>query len=186
MKRLLILFAILLCCTQLTSAQVPKSKHPIAEVKHTAQPIAAPKECLMAFREFFSYVQKKEPDIVRDEQARQRWLTQRFRQELMDKFATFKEAPDENPYHPDNQSFIGAWDYPSTYSIVASRRYGNRAIIDVLYKWGPGTNYPGDERTSSFIFLLEEGKWKLDDIYTFGGTFAEAESLSQYFRGKEK
>jgi hypothetical protein len=38
--------------------------------------------------------------------------------------------------------------------------YGKRAVIDVLYKWGPKTNYPGDERTTSFIFLLEDGAWK--------------------------
>ena len=186
MNRLPILFAFLLFCTQVVPAQVPSSKHPIAEVKSTAAPVGAPKECLQAFREFFTYLQKSEPSIVRDEQARQRWLTQRLRKELMDKMATFKDAPDENPNHPDNQTFIGAWDFPSTYAIVASRRYGQRAVIDVLYKWGPNTNYPGDERTSSFIFLLEEGKWKLDDIYTFRGKFVEAESVSQYFRSKEK
>jgi hypothetical protein len=60
----------------------------------------------------------------------------------------------------------------------------SRAIIDVLYKWGPKTNYPGDERITSFIFLLEDGAWKLDDVYTFRGKFAQAESLNQYFREK--
>jgi hypothetical protein len=49
---------------------------------------------------------------------------------------------------------------------------------------GPKTNYPGDERTTSFIFLLEDGAWKLDDVYTFRGKFAHAESLNQYFREK--
>ena len=30
----------------------------------------------------------------------------------------------------------------------------------MLYKWGYQTNYPGDERTTSFIFVTEAGKWK--------------------------
>ena len=88
------------------------------------------------------------------------------------------------PDFPGNGTFIGSWDYPTTYSIVSSRRYGNRAIIDVLYKWGPKTNYPGDERTTSFIYVYEDRTWKLDDVYTFRGEFATAESLNQYFLDK--
>ena len=41
-----------------------------------------------------------------------------------------------------------------------------------------------DERTTSFIFLLEDGAWKLDDIYTFRGTYSQAESLNQYLLEK--
>ena len=154
----------------------------IVEVKHTAAAVAAPKECQLALREFFRYLQKSESDIVRDEQAQKRWLSQALRKALMEKVDTFKNK-EPSPDFPDNDLFIGAWDYPSTYSITASRRYGKRAIIDVLYKWGPKTNYPGDERFLSFIFLLEDG-WKLDDVYSFRGEFAPAESLHQYLREK--
>ena len=45
-------------------------------------------------------------------------------------------------------------------------------------------DYPGDERTTSFIFVFEDGAWKLDDIYTFRGEFVHAESLNQYLRSK--
>ena len=155
----------------------------ITEVKHNAAAVAAPRECVAAFREFFGYLQKKDTSIVKDEQAQQRWLTQELRKALQQKVATFT-SPQDNPDFPGNGTFIGSWDYPTAYSIVASRRYGKRAIIDVLYKWGPKTNYPGDERTTSFIFLLEDGKWKLDDVYTFRGEFVQAESLNQYLREK--
>ena len=155
----------------------------IAEVKNSSPAVAAPKECLLAFREFFTYLQKNEPSIIRDEQAQKRWLTQELRKALTAKVATFT-SPQDDPDFPSNSTFIGSWDHPSTYSIVASRRYGPRAIIDVLYKWGPTTNYAGDERTTSFIFLLADGVWKLDDVYTFRGKFAQAESLNQYFREK--
>jgi hypothetical protein len=172
----------MLVCAATVVAQQP-SKVAIVEVRHAASAVAAPKECLVAFRQLFSYLQKNEPSIVRDEQAQKRWLTQELRKALMQKVATFT-SPKDDPDFPSNSTFIGSWDYPTTYSIVSSRRYGPRAIIDVLYKWGPKTNYPGDERTTSFIFLLEDGAWKLDDVYTFRGKFAQAESLDQYFREK--
>ena len=155
----------------------------IEEVKHRVPATAAPRECVTAFREFFSYLQKSEPGIVRDEQAQKRWLTQELRKGLTAKVATFT-SPQDDPDFPSNNTFIGSWDRPTTYQIVSSRRYGPRAVIDVLYKWGPKTNYPGDERTTSFIFLLEDGAWKLDDVYTFRGKFVQAESLNQYFREK--
>ena len=169
--------ALILACAALVCAQK------IAEVKHAAPSIAAPRECLVAFREFFSYLQKTEPGIIRDEQAQKRWLTQELRKALAQKLATFT-SPKDDPDYPSNSTFIGSWDQPSTYAIVSSRRYGKRAVIDVLYKWGPKTNYPGDERTTSFVFLFEDGAWKLDDIYTFRGEFVQAESLNQYLRSK--
>jgi hypothetical protein len=167
----------------LASALVAVGQNAIVEVKHSAPAAAAPRECLAAFRGFFQYLQKSEPGIVRDEQAQKRWLTQELRKALAQKLATFT-SPKDDPDYPSNNTFIGSWDQPSSYAIVASRRYAKRAVIDVLYKWGPKTNYPGDERTTSFIFLLEDGAWKLDDIYTFRGEFVQAESLNQYLRDK--
>jgi hypothetical protein len=155
----------------------------IQEMKYNGLPAGAPKECLLTFREFFRYLQRNDASIVRDEAAQKRWLTAELRKALAQKLATFASAADD-PDYPGNGTFIGSWDYPSTFSIAASRRYGNRAVIDVLYKWGPKTNYPGDERTSAFIFIYEDGVWKLDDVYTFRGAFVQAESLSQYLREK--
>jgi len=166
-----------------SSALVAVGQTAIVEVKHSTPSAAAPRECLLAFRGFFQYLQKTEPGIIRDEQAQKRWLTQELRKSLAAKLATFA-SPADDPDYPSNNTFIGSWDQPTSYAIVASRRYGKRAVIDVLYKWGPKTNYPGDERTTSFIFLLEDGAWKLDDIYTFRGEFVQAESLNQYLREK--
>ena len=157
------------------------SRTTIQEVKHNSVAVAAPRECLSTFREFFRYLQRSDANIIRDETAQKRWLSQELRKALTQKVATFS-SPADDPDFPSNATFIGSWDYPTSYSIVASRRYGQRGVIDVLYKWGPKTNYPGDERTTSFIFVFEDGAWKLDDIYTFRGAFAQAESLSQYLR----
>lgn len=168
----------------LASSLVAYGQSAIVEVKHSAPSAVAPRECLATFRGFFQYLQKTEPGIVRDEQAQKRWLTQELRKALAQKLGTFT-SPADDPDYPSNNTFIGSWDQPTSYAIVASRRYGKRAVIDVLYKWGPKTNYPGDERTTSFIFLLEDGAWKLDDIYTFRGEFVQAESLNQYLLEKK-
>jgi len=159
------------------------TKQSIGEVKIKTVAVAAPKECLVAFREFFNYLQKNEPGIVKDERAQKLFLSENLRKAFQQKIASFTNASDD-PDFPGNGTFIGSWDYPTTYSIVSSRRYGDRAVIDVLYKWGPKTNYPGDERTTSFIYVFENRMWKLDDIYTFRGEFATAESLNQYFLDK--
>jgi len=169
---------LILSCAGLVCAQ--SGKYTITEVKHTGPVAAAPRECLDTFRQFFSYLQHREPDIVRDEQAQKRWLSQLLRKGLAERLKTFT-SPAESPDYPSNNSFIGAWDPPTTYAIVSTRRYGKLAVIDVLYKWGPKTNYPGDERITSFVFLLEDGAWKLDDIYNIRGEFAPPGSLYQYF-----
>lgn len=178
--------AVAFACAQHVIAQKQQrtgTQTPIQEVESKGTSIAAPAECLLAFKQLFRYLQKSTANIVRDETAQKRWLTQELRKALAQKVATFT-SPADDPDFPSNATFIGTWDYPSSFSIVASRRYGQRAVIDVLYKWGPMTNYPGDERTTSFIFLYEDGAWKLDDIYTFRGKFVQAESLSQYLREK--
>ena len=174
--------ALIISCGGFVCAQ-QSVKSAIAEVKQSAPAVAAPRECLVAFREFFRYLQTSQPGIVRDEQAQKRWLSHDLRKALAQKLATFT-SPADDPDYPSNNTFIGSWDQPTTYAIASSRRYGKRAVIDVLYKWGPKTNYPGDERTTTFIFLLEDGAWKLDDVYTFRGEFVQAESLNQYLLSK--
>jgi len=170
---------LILSCAGFVYAQ-QSAKTSIAEVKQTAPAVAAPRECLTAFREFFRYLQTSQPGIVRDEQAQKRWLTQDLRKALAQRVATFTSSAD-NPEYPTNYTFIGVWDLPSTYAIVSTRRYGKQAVIDVLYKWGPKTNYPGNERITSFIFQLEDGAWKLDDIYNLREEFGSPGSLHQYF-----
>ena len=181
MKQITLIVVLMMTSALLVVAQRP-AKHAIVEVKGSAVPVAAPKQCLLAFREFFSYLQKNEPGIVKDERAQKLFLSENLRKAFQQKIASFNGADD--PDFPGNGTFIGSWDYPTIYLILSSRLYGKRAIIDVLYKWSSKTNYPGDERITSFIYVFEDRMWKLDDIYTFRGKFATAESLSQYFTDK--
>ena len=167
-----------------SEAKVTLIQTSIKELPGKPLPVSVvPPECLATFRQLFNYVQQDKPSIITDERAQVRWLTKDLREALKQKLATFKDQPDD-PDYPSNGTFVGTWDKPSTFAIIGSRRYGNRAVLDVWYAWGKGTNYPGDTRLSYFIFRLEDGRWKLDDVYTFRGEFASAESLNAYLRSK--
>jgi hypothetical protein len=144
---------------------------------------AAPAVCLTAFRQLFTYLQNSQPSIVKDQQAQNKFLSKNLREALQKKVASFKDQP-EDPDFPTNNTFIGSWDTPSTYTILGSRRYDKRVVIDIWYEWGKDTNYPGDTRLSNFIYVFEDGAWKLDDVYTFRGEYASAESLNFYLRSK--
>jgi hypothetical protein len=154
----------------------------------------APAECLAVFREFFAYVQKSDPSLATDEKAQNRWLTKWMRKSFVES-ANRPFKPDEKSDNPTNETFVGVWNRPTTYSIVGSRHYDfrnkdnpndNRAIIDVLYEWDEKTNgldnqYPGEKSLYSYIFVFEDSAWKLDDIYTYDDEYASPESLRQWF-----
>ena len=155
----------------------------------------APAECVAVYREFFAYVLKPEPNIVTDEQAQKRWLSNLMMKAFSEHIQ--RSAPaSENPDYPSNSMFVGVWNYPTTYSIVGSRHYDyrnddnpddNRAVIDVLYEWDTKTDgienqYPGEKSLRSFIFVYEDGAWKLDDIYTFTDEYSRPGSLRSYLQ----
>src|SRR5215813_712676 len=148
--------------------------------------IAAPAECTQTVRDLIRYLGREKPDIASDKQAQERWLSPdlkrglQHRQDVYKDFA--KNEPDSPEGPPSNADFLNTWDNPTSYSIAAARRVGERAIIDVVFKWGPGTQYPGDSRLMSFVIVQEAGAWKLDDIYTYRGKFVEPGSLTVTFQ----
>ena len=166
------------CAVFLIAAPSVLSQKPgIKEVVRPATIKTAPAECIATFKQFFAYVQREKPSIVSDKSAQAKWFSKNLQEALDEKVKTFKDQPDD-PDFPGNGTFVGSWDYPTTYALVGSRLYDKRAVIDVWYEWGKDTNYPGDTRLTSFVFVLENSAWKLDDIYTYRGQFAAAESLN--------
>lgn len=167
----------------------------IREVPNKSRAIKqAPVECLAVFRAFFAYVQKREPSILTDQKAQERWLSRLMRKALATHIQHSGD-PKENPDYPSNQSFVGVWDAPTTFSVIGSRHYDfrnpdnpddNRTVIDVLYEWSKNgnldNNYPGEKSLRSFVFVYEDGAWKLDDIYTFSDEYASPGSLRGYFQ----
>src|SRR5262245_27494692 len=85
----------------------------IREVKNAAVASIAPRECLNAFRDFFSYLQRVNTNIVRDDAAQKRGLSAELRKSLALKVATFS-SPADDPDFPGNGTFVGSWDYPTT------------------------------------------------------------------------
>jgi hypothetical protein len=155
----------------------------IPSLKERAQALSS---CVKVVRQFMDYVRKKTPDIAQDEKAQVVYLTRDLKKAMAAKKA-FEDSqalknPGDKREYPDNGAFVGAWDYPSTYSIVGSRTLRDTAVIDVLYTWGKGTDYEGNQSLRSFIFRKEGPSWRLDDIYIFSGAFESAESLKNYFR----
>jgi hypothetical protein len=153
----------------------------------------APPECLAVFRALLDYIRKPEPSIVSDQQAQDRWLSNLLRKAIAD-HVKHSGSPKDNPAYPSNSSFVGAWNYPTTFSIIGSRHYDyrnsdnpddNRAVVDVLYEWDTNgrlnNQYPGSRALKSFVFVFEDGAWKLDDIYTFSDEYASPGSLRSYF-----
>ena len=155
----------------------------------------APPEAITAFRDLMAYVRKEEPSIVTDEAAQARWLSKGMRSDFTQHFQR-AGSPQENPDYPRNSTFTGVWNQPTTFSIVGTRHYDhrdrdnpndNRAVLDVLYEWDTRTDgldnqYPGEKSLRSFVFVFEDGAWKLDDIYTFDDEYASPESLRSYLR----
>lgn len=156
-------------------------------------------ESIATFVAFFEYVKKYKPDIVDDKDAQARWLSKSFRETMMESNSVWaeylKKHPDGKPDDPSNSSFTGVWNQPTTHSIVSTRQYDYRdkknplalrTMIDVLYVWGNeddiNNQYPGVRNLHTFMFIREDGAWKLDDVYIFNDEFTSSESLRQYFR----
>jgi len=198
MKRLnLSQIILLLLVVASTSACSKSSVATISETQNNSATVnQAPSECLAVFRAIFEYIRKSEPSLVTDQQAQDRWLSKLFRKSLADGIKRAGD-PKENPDYPSNGSFMRCWSYPTSYSIIGSRHYDyhnvknpddNRAVIDVLYEWDENgsldNQYPGTKALKSFVFVFEDGAWKLDDIYDFSDEYASPGSLREYFSGR--
>ena len=182
----LVTFASVALNTQSVSGQQSKPTNIREEKSHKAIGGSAPTECLTFARGFIAYIFQKTPDLGEDKAGQQRWLSQNLQKGLAHRQETYREHVKENPDTPEqppgNRDFVGSWDYPTAYSILGSRRYGNRAVVDLEFRWGVKTNYPGDRRLVSYILVNESG-WKLDDVYIFQGEFTGgAHSLSSEFQ----
>jgi hypothetical protein len=158
------------------------------EVAPTSNATAAPAEAVQRAREIILYLFREKPDIASDANAQTRWLSEPMRKALANRqkvYANYaKENPDSPEGPPSNSDFIGSWNYPTSFRFVGSRLSGQRAVVDILFRWGKNTEYPGDTRLTYYVLVRENGSWKLEDIYTFEGKFVSAESLLETFRGK--
>jgi hypothetical protein len=137
-------------------------------------------------RELIRYLFTPGTDIATAAVAHTRWLTQALDAELDEAYRRVADAaaahPDERYDLPSNSDFYNSWDPPTMFRLLGSRNYGTQSFVDVEYRWGPETNYPGDRRTISYVLVLTDGIWKIDDVLTIRGEFASPGSLSAALR----
>jgi len=183
MKRLMLILVL-----SVASAACQDKPNPIRETESEKEAEVVPKECLAQLRSFIAYISRRSPDIAEDQQSQERFLSQALKKLLLVHLEECRSYQKRNPEDlvefPDNQTFLRFWDSPTTYKVLGSRRYGKRAIVDVEFAWGKGTNYEGDKEVVSYAFLLEVEDWKLDDIYTLNGKASSGSCLTEQLRQK--
>lgn len=148
--------------------------------------ITAPEECLLTARALLEYLFNDETDIARDHAIQRRWLTVKLQNELEKKKVACTKALTRKPNAkiklPSNGDFLLTPEPPAAYEVMGSRRYGNIVFIDVEFNWGDGQKYQGNRRIQCYIFLLENEKWKLDDVYHVRESFNSPMNLSGELR----
>ena len=114
-------------------------------------------------------------DFATDPDAQQRYMAPKLVEAVAGRDAFAKQRsgdqPDERTDPPSSETFLDAWDRPTSYAIVGDRVYADVAWIDVRYTWGPGTNYPGETRLASLLLHRIDGTWRLADIYDHASEF---------------
>ena len=150
----------------------------LAASAHAAAPLA-PESVV---RDVYAYLLEPKRDIGQDPQAQSRWLTGSLRELLRAADRAAKSAlkcpdagPDQRP--PDNGIFLDAWDPPTSCAVNYTSTEAFFSRIGVLCKWGPGTNYPGEERKMVVMLELERGAWRIADIESHASKFSKENTL---------
>lgn len=145
----------------------------IREVRSKLSASTVPQECLVFVRQFIDYLSQGGNDLTTDTKSREKWLAETLDERLTIAAELCRKTnelhPDDALPCPDNGFFIVADAFPVTYSIIGSRRYGDSVLVDLQLEWPRDKDYPDDKLLQSYLLLHENGRWKLCDIYTFGG-----------------
>jgi len=133
--------------------------------------------------DFFKYLLSAKHDIMKDFAAQNRWLTKAVRQTVATTDAAATKAakahPNEEIDGVDNGTFLAAWDPPTSFKItkVESKDGATTARVDLLYTWGPKTEYPGETRKMTVLLTMEDGAWKVSDIQSHKSKFNDESTL---------
>ncbi len=143
-----------------------------------AAPSPAPEATV---NDFFTYLLSRKHDITKDSAAQNRWLTKDVRHSLATAEAASSKAakahPNEQVDSPDNGTFLAAWDTPTSFKITATKVKDATATVDLLFTWGPKTEYPGETRKMTVLLAQEDGAWRVTDIHSHAAKFNKASTL---------
>ena len=125
------------------------------------------------------------PALLHDQASKRRFFSATLRRQIalsLKQASSWKQGWADYRTHPGirdkfNKRVFQAWDTPSSFRLAAQHTTGDRAIVDVIYHWGPGRQYAGVNRLTSVILVKESGRWFIDDLYTHEGMFFSAVSF---------
>lgn len=140
----------------------------------------APTKSMENLRGFLAYIFSNSPNLFFNSNAQDKWFSSDLQKTIKRHLQIYEYGSlvMESPYFPDNSTFIGAWDYPIKYQVLDSRINSEKVEIDIEYIWEKGTNYERTTRRLTFFFVLENGDWKIEDIYHHPSEFSSAFRLS--------
>lgn len=131
--------------------------------------------------DFFTYLLSRKHDIIKDSAAQNRWLTKDVRHALSTAEAAANKAakahPNEQVDSPDNGTFLAAWDPPTSFKITGTNTKEATATVELLFTWGPKTEYPGETRKMTVLLAQEGGAWRVSDIHSHAAKFNQASTL---------
>lgn len=137
-------------------------------------------------KDFFTYLLAGKRDISTDTKSQERWLTKSLHQALTSATAAATKAvkarPDEKIDVPSNETFLAAWDKPTSFKLTETKTTPPTARVGLRYTWGPKTNYPGETRNMTVLLVEEGGAWRIDDIQSHKSKFSEEGTLRQDLR----
>ncbi|HEY3899157.1 MAG TPA: hypothetical protein VGM54_11115 [Chthoniobacter sp.] len=131
--------------------------------------------------DFFHYLLTPKRDIAKDSATQARWLSKDVRHALAAAEAGSEKAaeghPNEQVDAPDNGTFLGAWDPPTSFKITDTKSTPPTARVNLRYTWGPKSQYPGETRNMTALLTLEDGAWKIRDIRSHAAKFNPESTL---------
>ena len=154
-----------------------------AAPKCGSQAVSSPETVV---QDFFNYLLAGKRDMATDVSAQKRCLTRELQRALATTVAATSRAlkahPDEKIDVPDNSTFLGAWDPPTTFKVSKSKAAQSQATVEVTLTWGPKTNYPGEVQKRTVALTMEEGSWRIREITVHPSKFAQAGTLTGELR----
>ncbi|MDB6077534.1 MAG: hypothetical protein JWO82_1281 [Akkermansiaceae bacterium] len=138
-----------------------------------------------AARKFIATLFTSKRDLLRDGKFRANQLSSRLDLICIEALRRYEAKLPHDPYdhtlEPGNGNggLFGAWCPPTTFEMKQIKAGGDRAAAEVVYHWGPGTQYAGDSRRVTVLTVRENGRWYVDDLHNHKGKFNSEFSLSQ-------